>query len=437
MKANIPLSDLPRVVIIGGGFGGILLAKGLKNSPFQVVMIDRNNYHTFQPLLYQVASGGLEPDSIAFPLRKMFAKQKNFIFRMAEVHKVYPEDNLIETSLGEIDYDYLVVATGSQTNFFGNKEIEAHALGMKSIPEAMDLRSLILQNFEHAHDYTETDIQDTLMGFVVVGGGPTGVETAGALAELKRHILPNDYPELDFSLMDIHLIEASPRLLNGMSDKSGQGAQESLEKMGVHVSLDTLVTKFDGETVTVKSGEEIKASTVIWAAGVKGAIVEGIPEEHIVRGNRVAVDAFSRVKGYNNLFAIGDVAYMETEDNPKGHPGVAQVAMQMGTTLAQNLPKIEKGAPLKAFQYFDKGSMATIGRNKAVLDMGKLHLKGLIAWMGWMFIHILYLVGFRNKAVVFINWVWSYFTYDKGVRIIINPSQQARSSEKEKDPLLV
>jgi len=433
MKAIIPESDLPRVVIIGGGFGGISVAQGLKNAPFQVVMIDRHNYHTFQPLLYQVASGGLEPDSIAFPLRKMFAKQDNLSFRMAEVQRVDPEEKYVHTSIGAISYDYLVMATGTKTNFFGNEEVEKNAVGMKSIPESLDLRSLILQNFERAHDFDSTQEQDKLMGFVVVGGGPTGVETAGALAELKRHVLPSDYPELDIDLMDIHLIEAGDRLLKGMSDKSSEDAQKGLEKLGVHVHLNTMVTGFDGELVKTQSEDlSIEATTVIWAAGVKGATVEGLENAIIDRPNKLKVDEYSRVEGYEGIFAIGDISLMQTEEYPRGLPGVAPAAMQTGTHLAKNLILMEKGAPLKPFQYFDKGSMATIGRNKAVLDVGKLHLKGFIAWLGWMFVHILYLIGFRNKVVVFVNWVWSYFTYDKGTRLIIRPFRKKNEQTPEK-----
>ncbi|MEO0896145.1 MAG: NAD(P)/FAD-dependent oxidoreductase [Bacteroidota bacterium] len=431
MKAIIPQSDLPRVVIIGGGFAGINLAKGLKNLPYQVVMIDKHNYHTFQPLLYQVASGGLEPDSIAFPLRKVFAKQKNFSFRWAEVEQINPTEKCINTSIGTISYDYLVVATGSTTNFFGNEQIEENAAGMKTIPESLDLRSIILQNFEHAHDYTDVEDQDKLMGFVAVGGGPTGVETAGALAELKNHVLPKDYPELDLSLMDIHLVEAGDRLLKGMSEKSSKDALASLEKLGVHVHLNTLVTSFDGEKVKMKSGETIDATTVIWAAGVKGASVDGLENAIVPRGNRLKVDAFNQVEGYKDIFALGDIAFMQTEDYPHGHPMVAQVAIQMGKNLSKNLPLIQKGAPLKPFVYKDLGSMATIGRNKAVLDMGKLHLRGFLAWAGWMFVHILNLIGFRNKVVVFINWVWSYFTYDKATRLIIRPFKKKQKIESQ------
>ncbi|MEM7372485.1 MAG: NAD(P)/FAD-dependent oxidoreductase [Bacteroidota bacterium] len=427
MKAVIPKTNLPRVLIIGGGFGGITLAKALKKAPFQVVMFDRNNYHTFQPLLYQVATGGLEPDSIAFPLRKIFSKQDNFIFRMAEVEEVDTVRKTVHTSIGEVRYDYLVISTGSKTNFFGNEGLEENAVGMKTIPESLDLRSLTLQNFEKALQTPDGEDAETLMKFVVVGGGPTGVETAGALAELKRHVLPSDYPELDLRQMEIHLIEASDRLLAGMTDQSGEDAKSALEKMGVHVWLNTMVTNYDGERLHTSREQEFEASTVIWAAGVTGSLIPGIDAELVERG-RLRVDSYNRVQSYNDVFAIGDVALMKTEDYPDGHPQVAPAAMQMGDNLAKNLIKLHEseGEVVQEFVYFDKGSMATIGRNKAVVDFRNMHLKGWIAWLAWMFIHLLFLIGFRNKLVVFINWVWSYLTYDKGTRVIIRPFKRKK-----------
>lgn len=429
MKAKIPSTNLPRILIVGGGFGGIKLAQTLRKQPFQVVLVDRNNYHTFQPLLYQVATGGLEPDSIAFPLRKMFSKQENLIFRMCEVERIEHEEKVAYTNIGEIEYDYLVLATGSETNFFGMKELEDHAVGMKTIPESLDLRSMILQNFEQYLQEHDIDDRDDLIKFVVVGGGPTGVETAGALAELKKHVLPADYPELDLRQMEIHLIQAGDQLLAGMSDKSSEDALESLEKMGVHVWLNHRVTGYDGEELSTKEGRKFEASTVIWAAGIKGDVPEGIDEEHMARGSRLKVDPYNRVEGLEDVFAIGDVASMVTESYPYGHPQVAQTAIQQGENLGKNLGRLKKGAPLKEFSYYDKGSMATIGRNKAVVDLKKMHVKGRLAWIMWMFVHLLFLIGFRNKAVVFINWVWSYFTYDKGTRVIIRPYRKRKRKE--------
>ncbi len=433
MKVLLPASAHPRLVIVGGGFGGITLAQGLKKAPFQTVLLDKHNYHTFQPLLYQVATGGLEPDSIAFPLRKVFTQQQNLVFRVAEVREVDAKTKTVQTSIGEVDYDILVLATGSVTNFFGMEDLKRNAQGMKSIPESLDLRSLILQNFEQALQETG-DSQHKLMDFVVVGGGPTGVETAGALAELKRHVLPNDYPDLDFRKMDIHLLEAGPRLLAGMSDKSGEDALQDLENLGVEVNLNTMVTSYDGEVVTCKDEEPLTAGTVIWAAGVKGMPPKGIDGTTIGRGNRLLVDEYHAVKGMEDVYAIGDLALMQTEKFPDGHPQVAPAAIQQGENLAKNFNRQVSGAPLKAYTYVDKGTMATIGRNKAVVDFRKLHLNGWLAWMSWMFVHLFYLIGFRNKLVVFVNWVWSYVTYDKGTRLIIRPF---RKNDRESDTATV
>ncbi len=417
---DIPETSYPRVVIIGGGFGGIELTKSLKNKEVQVLLIDKHNYHTFQPLLYQVATGGLEPDSIAFPLRKIFKKQGNFLFRVAEVQEIISGENLIKTSIGSISYNYLVIATGSETNYFGNKEIEFHSMPMKSIPEALDLRSMILQNLEKALQHTDLNDQEMLMNFVVVGGGPTGVETAGALAELKTHVLPKDYPELDIRRMQINLVEAGPKLLGGMSEQSSEKAEKFLKDLGVMVRLNERVISYDGKFIEL-SDRKIPTSNVIWSAGVKGATIPGLPVEVFSRGNRILVDSFNQVQGTKNIFAIGDVAQMVSEDYLNGHPGVAPVAIQQGNLLAKNILALLSKKPLKPFKYFDKGSMATVGRNKAVVDIGKIRFQGIFAWFVWMFVHLLTLVGFRNKIIVFVNWVWCYFSYDRGIRLIIRP----------------
>jgi NADH:ubiquinone reductase (H+-translocating) len=428
MKVNVPDVNQPRVIIIGGGFGGITLASALRNAPVQVVMFDKHNYHTFQPLLYQVATGGLEPDSIAFPLRKMFKRHKNFFFRMAEVERIDAESQAVHTSIGTIGYDYLVIATGSRTNFFGNKELERLSHSMKNIPEALDLRSLILQNFEQAVLTSDLEERNALMNFVVVGAGPTGVETAGALAELKHHILPRDYPELDLRRMQIHLVEAGKRVLPSMSDSASDNAFLALEKMGVNVWLDTRVESYDGETIQTNSAKRMSARTLIWSAGVLGNSLPGLESSHI-GGGRLAVDQFNRVKGLSNIFAIGDVASMATDDYPKGHPMVAQPAIQQGALLARNIKSLIFGRKLIPFQYKDLGSMATVGRNKAVADLGKMRFKGWIAWMLWLAVHLFSLAGFRNRLVVFINWFWSYVTYDKGTRLIIRPFRRAKAPE--------
>lgn len=409
----------PKVIIIGGGFGGIQLAKKLRHAEVNILMLDRHNYHTFQPLLYQVATGGLEPDSIAFPIRKVFREQKNLAFRVANVTAIHTESNTISTNIGDFDYDYLVLATGSETNFFGQKEIEHYAMPMKTVPEALNLRSLILQNFEEALIEEDPIRRDALLNFVVVGGGPTGVETAGALAELKNHVLPADYPELDIQRMRIFLIENSERVLTPFSEQASYKAQEFLENMGVTVMLQKLVAAYDGDKVTLKDGEILPTKAVIWSAGVKGATIPGLDKAEIVRGGRIKTHPDNLIVGYDNIFAIGDLASIESPEYPFGHPGVAQVAIQQGKQLAKNLVRYINNEPTKPFEYFDKGSMATIGRNKAVVDLKYWKFQGFFAWLTWMFIHLLFLVGFRNKMVTLMNWIVNYFSYDRGTRLII------------------
>jgi len=418
LALDIPNSDHPRVIIIGGGFAGIQFAKGLKNSNYQVVMFDRNNYHTFQPLLYQVATAGLEPDSIAGALRPLFESQKDFYFRMARVTAIDVTNKLVKTLVGEIGYDYLILSNGSKTNYFGNETMKEHTFPLKQVPQALDLRSHMLQNFEQSVMVKDEFEKDALTNFVVVGGGPTGVEVSGALGELKKHVLPNDYPELDFEIMKLHLIDAGPRLLSAMSEKASDKAHKYLNNFDVNVKLNTFVKDYDTKTVTLSDGTEIPARTVIWAAGVKGNLIKGIPEASIERG-RVLVDSFNKVKGLEGVYAIGDVSIMPLEDNPNGDPMVAQVAMQQGKLLAKNFVRALTNVAWKPFQYNDKGSMATIGRNKAVVDLPKFHFGGLFAWMVWMFIHLISIIGFRNRLVVFSNWVWNYLTYDRGTRLII------------------
>lgn len=418
LKLDIPSTEYPRIVIIGGGFAGLKLAKSLKNVKAQVVMLDRNNFHTFQPLLYQVATAGLEPDSIAGPLRKSFEGHFNYIFRMVKVTDVDFEKKEVVTKVGSLSYDYLVIANGAVTNYFGQEGLRQKVLPLKRVVHALDLRSHILQIFEQAELTKDKEVLSTLMNLVVVGGGPTGVEVAGALAELKTQILPKDYPDLDFDQMKIFLIEGSGRLLNGMSDKSGKNSKEYLQKLGVDVRLNTIVKGYDDNKVNL-GDEVIDSETVIWAAGVRGRILGGIDVKSVER-SRILVDNFNRVEGYDDVFAIGDVALMKTDDYPNGHPMVAPVAMQQGKHLAKNFKQLLDERELKPFKYFDKGSMATIGRNKAVVDMpGGMHVKGFMAWLIWMFVHIMYLIGFRNKLITLNNWVWSYLTYDKGTRLII------------------
>lgn len=425
-------SKFPKIVIVGGGFGGIELTKRLKNKEVEVLMLDRHNYHTFQPLLYQVATGGLEADSIAFPLRKIFKNQKNFTFRVTDVDRVDPDKKVVITSIGEISYDYLVIATGSDTNFFGQKEIEHFSMSMKTIPEALNLRSMILQNLEEALVVTDPMAKSSLLNFVVVGGGPTGVELSGSLAELKRHVLPKDYPELSIDDINVYLIEGSDELLGVMSDKASAKSKLFLEEMGVNVLTNLRVLGYDGNVIKLSDGRDIYTKNVLWSAGVKGAALEGLPAETIVRGNRILVDEYNRVSGIESIFAIGDVAAQITPESPNGHPGVAPVAIQQGKQLAENIIRFMNNEQPEAFKYFDKGSMATVGRNKAVVDIGKIRFQGIFAWFVWMFVHLMSLVGFRNKLVTFVNWVWSYFSYDRGTRLIIRRFSRESMTE---DPM--
>lgn len=414
-------SSFPKVVIIGAGFGGIELAKSLKNKEVDVLLVDKHNYHTFQPLMYQVATGSLEADSIAFSVRKNFEGQKNFRFRIAEVQKINTGKNSIETSIGEIAYDYLIIATGSTTNFFGNKEIEKHALPMKSIVEALNLRSAVLQNLEAALLLPTKEEREPYLTFVLVGAGPTGAELAGSLAEIRNFILSKDYPELHKEEMKVYLVDFLPKVLANMSEQASAKAKQFLEDMDVQVLTGVKVEGYDGDVISFEGGRNIKTKNVIWSAGVMGVVPEGFSKEQIARGNRISTDEINRVTGLNNVFAIGDVSSSVTEAMPKGLPGVAPVAIQQGKHLAKNLLHLIKGEPTVDFKYNDQGSMATIGRNKAVVDLGKVKFQGFFAWLTWMFIHLVLLMGFRNKVVVFINWLGSYISYNGGTRLIIRP----------------
>jgi len=410
-----------RIVIVGGGFAGLELAKHLKDKEVEVVLVDRHNYHTFQPLLYQVATGALEAETIAFPIRRVFQDHKNLNFRLADVLSVIPEKKIIDTSIGEIPYDYLVLATGASTNFFGDKQLEHFTMGMKSVPEALNVRSMILQSLETAVTEKDPIEKEELMTFVIVGGGPTGVELAGALAEFKNYILKKDYPSLNSTEMRVFMVESKPRVLGVMSEDASVKAKEYLEKLGVVVYNSVRVKSFDGESLLINNGEVIKTRNVLWAAGVAGDFPEGISAERIVSGNRIETDEYNRVKGYTDIFAIGDVAAVITPDIPAGHPGVAQVAIQQGRQLAKNLLAVIEGKQLEPFKYNDKGSMATIGRNKAVADLGRFKTQGFRAWVLWCFVHLFSLIGARNKMVVFLGWVGRYFSYDSANRIIIRP----------------
>lgn len=417
---NIPKSQNPRIVIIGGGFAGLAIAKQLKNKKAQVVLLDKHNYHTFQPLLYQVATGGLEAGSIAYPIRKVVQEYNDFYFRLTAVKEIDTVAKKVITEIGDLEYDYLVIATGSKTNYFGNKEIERHSMAMKTIPQSLNIRSLILENFEQAVLIKDSVEQNSLMNFVLVGGGPTGVELAGALAEMKKEILQKDYPDLDISKMGINLVQGSDRVLDSMSEKSSQDAEKFLIDLGVKIWKNVRVTNYDGKTITTNTDLTFDTSTVIWTAGVQGALVAGLDGDSLVeKAKRIRVNQFNQVKNQDSIFAVGDIAMMELQEYPFGHPMMAQPAMQQGKLLGQNIIRLINNQSMVPFEYNDKGSMATIGRNKAVVDLPKYQFSGVFAWFVWMFVHLFSLIGFKNKAVVFLNWVYNYIRFDREGRLII------------------
>lgn len=430
------IADLgrPRVIVIGGGFGGLEVIKGFRGYPVQVVLFDKYNHHTFQPLLYQVATSGLETNSIVAPFRKLFGKQNDFYFRLGEVKNIKAEENCIETSIGSVRYDYLVIASGAVTNFYGMTEVEKNSSSMKNIVDATKLRNKIIRQLEYALLAEDPEVMNSFMDFVIVGGGATGVELAGALTELKKNVFPKDYKELDMRQMDISLVESSPRLLNGMSQQASDKAYQFLKEMGVNVLLNTAVKSYDGYEVALSTGQKIISQSLIWAAGVKGNTMQGLNADVIGKGNRILVDEYNRVKGYENIFAIGDVALMEGDEKfPKGHPMMAPPAQQQGRLVARNIKNIIGKKPLKPFRYFDKGSMATVGRHKAVVDMrGGIRFQGFFAWFVWMFVHLMSIVGFRNKVFTFISWMWSYFSYDRSNRLIIGRNEEKIIQEEEK-----
>ncbi len=400
----------------------------MRKKEFQVVLLDKHNYHTFQPLLYQVSTGGLEPDSIAYPIRKVIHDYPNTYFRLAEVQQVDTKANLVKTNIGELKFDYLVVATGSTTNYFGNASIEANSMSMKSIPQSLNLRSLILENFEQALLTDDLHEREALMNFVIVGGGPTGVELAGALAEIKKGILPKDYPDLDTRRVQINLVQGGDRILPAMSTVASKKAEDFLEGLGVNVWKNIRVTAYDGQLAETNTETFFKTATLVWAAGVKAVSIKGLDAgDFFCKGNRLRVNEFHQIQGFERIFAIGDVAQMESEEFPYGHPMMAQPAMQQGDNLGENLVRMSDGKPLKPFSYYDKGSMATIGRNKAVADLPKFKFQGVFAWFVWMFVHLYFLIGFRNRVVVFINWVYNYIKFDREARLIIRPYKKKQS----------
>lgn len=409
-------SSKKRILIIGGGFAGIEIARRLDTRQFEVLLIDKHNYFTFQPLLYQVATGGLEPDSVAYPLRKILKKNKEVLFRLTEVEKIDQVASKVLTTIGEIPYDKLVIATGAATNFFNMIETEKNALSLKSVTDALNIRSFVLQKFEAALLEKSKVEQKRMMNFVVVGGGPTGVEISGALAELKRHVLPHDYPELDISMMEISILESGENVLDVMSPYAKRKAKDQLIDIGVKMLMKKQLKSYNGHEAELADGTIIETSSLIWTAGVKGKYPEGFDVSAIARGNRLIVDDYNQLIGNENIFAIGDVASMQSGP----HPMVAPVAIQQAKNLAKNLNRKNK-SEWKKFVYFDKGSMATIGRSRAVADVKFLHLTGFFAWLAWLFIHLMLLVGFRNRVIVLFNWIWNYFSYDRAIRLIIRP----------------
>lgn len=411
-----------KVIIVGGGFGGLELARSLKNSPFEILLIDRHNYHTFQPLLYQVSTAGLEPESVATAFRDIFKRQKNFRFRMADVLRIDRKSKTLQTTTGSFSYDILVLATGSRSNFFGVPGVQEHALPMKSIPEALTLRHRILGNLERALSEKDETVRQQLMNVVISGGGPTGVELAGALGELKKKIFPLDYPELDISRWNIYLVDMMDRLLPGMSAEASRTAEKTLKEFGVRIRLKTKIESYDGKAVSVSGDEKIPASVLIWSAGVQGYVPEGILPEEMHKG-RVRVDAFNRLENDSAVYVIGDAA-AQMHESPAGYPMLAPVAMQQARRLAQNLQRMEKGEKPQPFHYHSQGVMATIGRNHAVVDLSWIKFNGFPAWLVWLFVHLMALVGFRNKLIAFVNWGWSYLTYNRGLRLILSEEEK-------------
>lgn len=436
MSINIQRNQKKRVVIVGGGLGGLRLAEDLYGSGMQVVLIDKNNFHQFPPLIYQIASAGIDPSSISFPFRQIFRKRKDFYFRMAEARMVDTEKKILQTSIGKIDYDYLVLAAGATTNFFGNKNIEEWAIPMKTVPEAMGLRNALLSNFERALTCATEEERQELLNVVIVGGGATGVEIAGALAEMRRYVIPYDYPDMDSSLMHIYLIEAGDRLLAGLSQESSQKAYEFLKSMGVDIQFGKMVTDYRDHKVVMKDGTEIPTRTFLWVSGIRANAMPGIDESHMGRGFRFKVDEYNRISGLNDVFVIGDQC-LQTSDAayPNGHPQVAQVAIQQAKNLAKNLKLINQGADsseLTAFHYKNLGSMATIGRNKAVVEIGKFRSQGFFAWVLWLVVHLRSILGVKNKMMVLLNWLWKYVSYNDSIRMITYATKPREVEERMK-----
>lgn len=428
---NLPKLGLPKVVIVGAGFAGLKLARSLRNKPFQVILLDKNNFHQFQPLFYQVATAGLEPSAISFPLRKIFHNTKNVSFRMAEVLRVDKESKVLFTDIGFIEYDYLVLAMGADTNYFGSKNIENFSSPMKTVSEALYIRNKIISNYERAINIEKMENRKSLMNVVIVGGGPTGVELAGAMAELRNNVFPKDYPELSFKNMKVVLIEAGPNLLGAMSPEAQKKAMDYLIKLGVEIHVSTRVLDYDGQAVTLEGKESIQTQTLLWAAGIKPNRIDGLGDEFYSGNGRLLVDEYNKLKDTEGIFVLGDQSLMPGGMYPKGHPQVAQVALQQARNLAENLKNLSKGKSMIPFSYKDLGSMATIGRKLAVVDLPFLKFQGTLAWMTWLFVHLMAILGVKNKLFIFMDWSWNYLSFDPSLRLLIRPKYVRVSERKE------
>ncbi len=435
---NIPQSDKKRIVILGAGFAGLNLARRLRNGPYQVVVIDRNNFHQFQPLFYQVAMAGLEPSAIAFPIRKVFHHAQNVFVRQAEILGVQQDKNLVVTNNGQVRYDYLVICLGAETNFYGNEQLEKYAFSLKSLGQSLGIRNQIFKDFERSMYQMDYYNRQSFIDFVIVGGGPTGVEMAGALAEMKRYAIPRDYPELNKDEIDVYLVQSGERLLPGMSEKASDAALRFLRNMGVIVILNDRVNEYDGQFATLKSGRKIRTNKLIWAAGIKCPVVPGLESQYSESNGRLSVDRHCRVIGTTDIFAIGDIAGMTTDKYPRGHPQVAQVGIQMGDFLADYFVElVNDNHKIRTFEYKNKGVLATIGRNKAVADFPAFSMAGFLSWVIWLWVHLYSLIGTRNKVLVVLNWMWNYFTFDSSLRLIIQQRTRIlgeQESEKNEEP---
>jgi len=417
------MTNKKNIVVIGGGFAGVQFIKNIDSDLFNVMLLDKINHHQFQPLFYQVATSQLEPSSISFPFRKIFQGNKSVQIRLAEVTSIKPTNNAVHTSIGDFNYDYLVIAVGCKTNFFGNKAIEEQAFTLKSTSDAIELRNHILINFEKII-YASKEEQEALYNIVIVGGGPTGVELAGAFAEIQKNILPKDYPGIDFSKLKIILIEGSANTLNSMSDLAHSASRMYLEKLGVVIQTQLFVKEYDGKIAELSNGQKILTANLIWAAGVTSNTLDGLDASIYAHSNRMKVNRTNLVQGYKNVYALGDISYMETPKYPKGHPQLANVAINQAKTLAKNLKAIQTNKPLIEFEYKDLGSMATVGKNKAVVDLPFIKFKGILAWFTWMFVHLMLILSVKNKLIIFINWAWAYFTKDTSLRLILTQKKK-------------